>query len=198
MPSPLGMRSTKMQKRQPTLLEKQLEAARRDDFEALLQGYNPRGLARTKKLATVVRLRESMPKPAPTPEPAPVAISKRGKTAASGSQESRPYTQSSVYSDMTAMSGSTIYVHDDKLVKKIPFDVRRQLIRSMKKKWDEVNKEYQLLTLSLFNLDTVNKVTKKEACEETMARLEKEIERLSKGHVYVEADVDILRPGTTR
>jgi hypothetical protein len=58
------------------------------------------GLARTKKLATVVRLRESMP------EPAPVAISKRGKTAASGSQESRPYTQSSVYSDMTAMSGS--------------------------------------------------------------------------------------------
>jgi hypothetical protein len=53
----------------------------------------------------------------------------------------------------------TIYVHDDKLVKKIPFDVRRQLIRSMKKKWDEVNKEYQLLTLSLFNLDTVNKVS---------------------------------------
>ena len=47
MPSPLGMRSTKMQKRQPTLLEKQLEAARRDDFEALLQGYNPRG---TRKL----------------------------------------------------------------------------------------------------------------------------------------------------
>ena len=52
----------------------------------------------------------------------------------------------------------TIYMHDDKLVRKIPFDVRRQLIRSMKKKWDEVNKEYQLLTLSLFNLDTVSKV----------------------------------------
>jgi hypothetical protein len=41
--SPSGMRSTKMQKRQPTLLEKQLEAARRDDFEALLQGQNPQG-----------------------------------------------------------------------------------------------------------------------------------------------------------
>ena len=40
---------------------------------------------------------------------------------------------------------------------------------------------------------TRKQVTKKEACEETMARLEKEIERLSKGHVYVEADVDILR-----
>ena len=75
--------------------------------------------------------------------------------------------------------------------------MRRQLIRSLKAKWDEVNKEYQLLTLSLFNLDTVNKVTKKEACEETMARLEKEINRLSKGHVYVEADIDSLRPGTT-
>ena len=156
------------------------------------------------------------------------------------------------------MSGSTVYLHDDKLVKKLPFvrllpcslllacsqslavsravcrallvgnflatcarpykqlcarpvvgwwgapciasslqDMRRQLIRSMKKKWDEVNKEYQLLTLSLFNLDTVNKVTKKEACEENMARLEKEINRLSKGHVYVEADVDSIRPGTT-
>ena len=38
-------------------------------------------------------------------------------------------------------------------------------------------------------------VTKKEACEETMARLEREIDRLSKGHIYVEADVplDVLR-----
>ena len=54
-------------------------------------------------------------------------------------------------------------MHDDKLVRKIPFDVRRQLIRSMKKKWDEVNKEYQLLTLSLFNLDTVNKVRNERA-----------------------------------
>ena len=68
--------------------------------------FRPVGLARTKKLATVVRLRESMPKPEPTPEPAPVAAIKRGKTAASGLQDSRPFTQSSVYSDMTAMSGS--------------------------------------------------------------------------------------------
>ena len=61
--------------------------------------------------------------------------------------------------DIWPVSGvQTIYMHDDKLVRKIPFDVRRQLIRSMKKKWDEVNKEYQLLTLSLFNLDTVSKV----------------------------------------
>eukprot|EP00277_Geminigera_cryophila_P001545 CAMPEP_0179415506 /NCGR_PEP_ID=MMETSP0799-20121207/6268_1 /TAXON_ID=46947 /ORGANISM="Geminigera cryophila, Strain CCMP2564" /LENGTH=131 /DNA_ID=CAMNT_0021188249 /DNA_START=215 /DNA_END=607 /DNA_ORIENTATION=+ len=122
-------------------------------------------------------------------------MGKRRQTAVS--QSSRPVTTSSQYSDMTAMSGSTIYLHDDKLVKKLPFDVRRQLIRTMKRKWDEVNKEYQLLTLSLFNLDTVNKVTKKEACEETMARLEKEIERLSKGHVYVDAEVDVMHPGTT-
>ena len=74
--------------------------------------------------------------------------------------------------------------------------MRRQLIRSMKKKWDEVNKEYQLLTLSLFNLDTVNKVTRKEYCEETMAKLEKEIDRLSKGHVYIEADMELVPPGT--
>ena len=42
---------------------------------------------------------------------------------------------------------------------------------------------------------TRKQVTKKEACEETMARLEREIDRLSKGHIYVEADVpfDVLR-----
>ena len=29
------------------------------------------------------------------------------------------------------------------------------------------------------------------------AKLEKEIDRLSKGHVYVEAGVNVVRPGTT-
>jgi hypothetical protein len=58
------------------------------------------------KLATVVKLRESMPKPEPTPEPAPVPVSQRGATAASGLLGSRPITTSSAFSDMTAMSGS--------------------------------------------------------------------------------------------
>ena len=126
------------------------------------------------KLAHVVKLRESLPQPPPTQESAPAAAlqwePRSGEAAGASfmSRASRPLTMNSQYSDMTAMSGSTVYMHDDKLVKKLPFDVRRQLIRSMKRKWDEVNKEYQLLTLSLFNLDTVNKVTKKEACEETM------------------------------
>ena len=122
--SPSGMRSKKMQKRQPTILEKQLEAARRHDFEALLSGQNPQGLARMKRLATVVKLRESLPRPAPTPEPGPKSAHshKRLQTAAALHAGERPYsTQSSVYSDMTAMSGSTVYLHDDKLVKKLPF-----------------------------------------------------------------------------
>ena len=187
---PFNASSRKQQRRQPTLLERQLEAARRDDFEALLQGKNPQGRERIKKLATVVKLREALPQPALSPEPAP---QKRALTAVSSrSASSRPTTQYTQYSDMTAMSGSTIYLQDDKLVKKMPFDVRRQLIREMKRKWDEINKEYQLLTLSLFNLDTVNKVTRKEYCEETMAKLEKEIDRLSKGHVYIEADMELV------
>jgi len=138
------------------------------------QGRNPQGLERMQKLAHVVKLRESLPQPPPTQESAPAAALQwepnSGEAAGASfmSRASRPLTMNSQYSDMTAMSGSTVYMHDDKLVKKLPFDVRRQLIRSMKRKWDEVNKEYQLLTLSLFNLDTVNKVTKKEACEETM------------------------------
>jgi hypothetical protein len=41
---------------------------------------------------------------------------------------------------------------------------------------------------------TRKQVTKKEACEETMARLEKEIERLSKGHVYLNHDVYTRTP----
>jgi len=106
------------------MVEKQLEAARRDDFEALLSGQNPQGLARMQRLATVVKLRESLPRPAPVPEPGPAVhkpSEKRVQTAASQASD-RPYsTQSSIYSDMTAMSGSTVYLHDDKLVKKLPF-----------------------------------------------------------------------------
>jgi hypothetical protein len=196
--SPSGMRSTKMQKKQPTLVEKQLETARREDFEALLQGKNLQGSSRMKKLANIIKLREALPRPAPETVKVP-GPTRRVQTAASQmSAQVRPLTQNSVFSDMTAISGSTIYQYDDKLVKKLPFDVRRQLIRSMKRKWDEINKEYQLLTLSLFNLDTVNKVTKKEYCEETMARLEKEIERLSKGHVYIDAEVEVELPSTSR
>jgi hypothetical protein len=41
---------------------------------------------------------------------------------------------------------------------RMPEHDRYHLVRAMKKRWDEINKEYQLLTLSLFNLDTVNKV----------------------------------------
>jgi len=62
------------------------------------------------------------------------------------------------------------------------------MIRAMKQQWGEVNKEYQLLTLSLFNLDTVLKVSRKEACEAKMARLEKDIQRLEKGHIYIPVD----------
>lgn len=121
-----------MQKRQPTILEKQLEAARRDDFEALLSGQNPHGLARMQRLATVVKLRESLPRPAPTPERATAGrkspLSGKRVQTASVQAADRPYsTQSSIYSDMTAMSGSTVYLHDDKLVKKLPF-VRPPLI----------------------------------------------------------------------
>ena len=47
---------------------------------------------------------------------------------------------------------------DGKTVARMPEHVRKQMIRMLKRRWDEVNKEYQLLNLSLFNLDTVHKV----------------------------------------
>ena len=66
---------------------------------------------------------------------------------------------------------------------------RLQLIDDLKKKWDEVNVQYQQgSVLSLASLDTIGKVKRKEMYEAQLAQMEKDIEKLSKKNIYVRVD----------
>lgn len=56
------------------------------------------------------------------------------------------------------MTSVLVSSFEGKIVNRIPEEMRNEMIRAMKRRWDECNKEYQLLSLSLFNLDTVHKV----------------------------------------
>ena len=57
----------------------------------------------------------------------------------------------------------------------------------MKDKWEKINHEYQQMT-HLVYLDTISKVKRKEHFENSLLRLEKDIEKLSKKHVFIRHD----------
>ena len=62
---------------------------------------------------------------------------------------------------------------------------RKELIASLKRKWEVVHKNYQEMT-HLSKLDTMGQVRKKESCEKELAQLEKDIQLLSKNFIFVD------------
>merc|ERR1712013_34261 len=60
-------------------------------------------------------------------------------------------------------------------------------ISEMKDKWEKINHEYQQMT-HLVHLDTISKIKRKEHFEKSLFRLEKDIEKLSKKHVFIRRD----------
>ena len=48
-----------------------------------------------------------------------------------------------------------------------------------------MHKEYQQIT-HIQKIDTIGKKSKKENCEKELAQLEKDIQKLSKGHIFVD------------
>jgi len=64
---------------------------------------------------------------------------------------------------------------------------KAELLGSLKKKWDSINKEYQGMT-HMTALDTFTKIRRKEQFESQLAELEKSIEKLSKKVVFVRDD----------
>jgi hypothetical protein len=64
---------------------------------------------------------------------------------------------------------------------------RLQLLDQLKKKWESVNKVYQLST-HVVDLDTIGKVRRKEEYEAQLQQLEKSIEKLSKKNIFVQED----------
>jgi hypothetical protein len=74
-------------------------------------------------------------------------------------------------------------MHQTRLLKE---DERLRLLEQLKNKWESVNVLYQTMT-HLVKLDTIGKVRRKEDCESQLATLEKNIEKMSKPYVFVEA-----------
>lgn len=60
------------------------------------------------------------------------------------------------------------------------------LIQGLKAKWEAVNTDYQATT-HLTKLDTIGKVRRKEKYEAELTQIEKDIERLNRKHIYVDA-----------
>jgi thymidylate synthase ThyX len=63
----------------------------------------------------------------------------------------------------------------------------KELRQALKKKWEEINKVYQSIT-HISKVDTIGLKRKKETCEKEMAEIEKDIKKLNKLYVFVEAE----------
>lgn len=55
----------------------------------------------------------------------------------------------------------------------------------LKRKWNEVNFEYQKLT-HVRTVDTIGLKTRKENCEKELAQIESDIKKLNKLYIFVE------------
>merc|ERR1711988_1087393 len=62
-------------------------------------------------------------------------------------------------------------------------DERMEMIEGLKTNWDRINKAYQTLS---FTLDTPAKKQRKEEFEAQLEQIERDIDRLSKGQIFVE------------
>lgn len=79
--------------------------------------------------------------------------------------------------------------HDAKSgdIELLPESERVSLLNAMKQKWERINSEYQQMT-HLVALDTISKIKRKERFEAELSRLERDIQRFSKKHVFIRTD----------
>merc|ERR1740121_1692450 len=71
-------------------------------------------------------------------------------------------------------------------VRPLEEDERANLIEGLKAKWERVNTEYQATT-HLTKLDTIGKIKRKEKYEAELTQIEKDIERLNRKGILVDA-----------
>jgi uncharacterized protein YeaC (DUF1315 family) len=63
---------------------------------------------------------------------------------------------------------------------------RQELLGMMKGQWQDINKEYQKLTLSLHNLHTIERVKRRQELENQLATLEKSIRNMERPFVFLQ------------
>ena len=68
----------------------------------------------------------------------------------------------------------------------IPDEERKQLIDALKKKWEIIHHEYQEIITRVTKTNPLGLKTLKENLEKEMAKLEKDIEKLSKNFIFVD------------
>ena len=66
---------------------------------------------------------------------------------------------------------------------------RKELLDMMKGQWEDYNKEYQKLTLSLHNLHTIERVKRRQELENQLATLEKSIKTMERPFVFLQVDL---------
>eukprot|EP00994_Dinema_validum_P008538 NODE_783_length_1353_cov_70.443252_g572_i0.p1 GENE.NODE_783_length_1353_cov_70.443252_g572_i0~~NODE_783_length_1353_cov_70.443252_g572_i0.p1 ORF type:complete len:273 (+),score=61.08 NODE_783_length_1353_cov_70.443252_g572_i0:70-888(+) len=66
-------------------------------------------------------------------------------------------------------------------------EAKAEIVAGLKRRWDEIHKAYQALT---FNVDSVNKVQRKEGLEVEMEQIEKAIQKLTKKTIFIYNDMN--------
>jgi predicted GTPase len=61
----------------------------------------------------------------------------------------------------------------------------KELREGLKRKWDEINKEYQMIT-HLRLIDTTGLKRRKETYEKQLKEIEEDIRKLNKAYIFVE------------
>ena len=69
----------------------------------------------------------------------------------------------------------------------IPDEERKQLIDALKKKWDVLHHEYQGIITRVSKTNPLGLKTMKENLEKEMAQIEKDIDKLNKNYIFVDA-----------
>jgi len=66
-------------------------------------------------------------------------------------------------------------------------DEKKQLVDALKKKWDVIHHEYQAIITRVTKINPLGLKTLKEGLEKEMAQIEKDIEKLNKNYIFVDA-----------
>lgn len=64
---------------------------------------------------------------------------------------------------------------------------KKQLVDALKKKWDVIHHEYQAIITRVTKVNPLGLKTLKENLEKEMAQIEKDIEKLNKNYIFVDA-----------
>jgi hypothetical protein len=64
---------------------------------------------------------------------------------------------------------------------------KKQLVDALKKKWDVIHHEYQGIITRVVKINPLGLKTLKENLEKEMAQIEKDIEKLNKNYIFVDA-----------